>query len=332
MFAFAVVEHATGRLVLGRRPARHQAALPGPDPDRLRFASTLPALLAGGGTDTSIDLTALALLHDVPQRGAARRGRSSTAIRKLPPATVRVVEPDGRHRDHVYWQPEFSRDPDRADWTAQDWQDALLDQLRVAVDRRMVADVPVGVLLSGGIDSSLVVALLAEAGQTGLATFSIGFDSAGGESGDEFEYQLAGGRAVRHRPPPDPDRQPPAAAGHRCGHRGDERAHGEPRLRGLLPAQPGRLGECQGGAVRPGCGRGAGRLRLVPAARRGTAGRGGRGVRRGVLRPALAGDEPAAGAELAGRPRRPEPRSSPTGSAGPARRPRWTRRCATTPW
>jgi asparagine synthase (glutamine-hydrolysing) len=52
----------------------------------------------------------------------------------------------------------------------------------------MVADVPVGVLLSGGIDSSLVVALLAEAGQTGLQTFSIGFDSAGGESGDEFEY------------------------------------------------------------------------------------------------------------------------------------------------
>jgi asparagine synthase (glutamine-hydrolysing) len=52
----------------------------------------------------------------------------------------------------------------------------------------MVADVPVGVLLSGGIDSSLVVALLAEAGQTDLATFSIGFDSAGGESGDEFEY------------------------------------------------------------------------------------------------------------------------------------------------
>jgi asparagine synthase (glutamine-hydrolysing) len=52
----------------------------------------------------------------------------------------------------------------------------------------MVADVPVGVLLSGGIDSSLVVALLAEAGQHGLQTFSIGFESAGGESGDEFSY------------------------------------------------------------------------------------------------------------------------------------------------
>jgi asparagine synthase (glutamine-hydrolysing) len=52
----------------------------------------------------------------------------------------------------------------------------------------MVADVPVGVLLSGGIDSSLVVALLAERGQSGLQTFSIGYDSAGGEAGDEFEY------------------------------------------------------------------------------------------------------------------------------------------------
>jgi asparagine synthase (glutamine-hydrolysing) len=52
----------------------------------------------------------------------------------------------------------------------------------------MVADVPVGVLLSGGIDSSLVVALLAEAGQRGLATFSIGFDGIGEDVGDEFEF------------------------------------------------------------------------------------------------------------------------------------------------
>jgi asparagine synthase (glutamine-hydrolysing) len=52
----------------------------------------------------------------------------------------------------------------------------------------MVADVPVGVLLSGGLDSSLIVALLAEEGQTGLKTFSVGFHAAGGEKGDEFEY------------------------------------------------------------------------------------------------------------------------------------------------
>ena len=56
------------------------------------------------------------------------------------------------------------------------------------------------------------MALLAEAGQHGLKTFSIGFDSAGGESGDEFEYSTLVARALRHRPPPDQDRQLAAAA------------------------------------------------------------------------------------------------------------------------
>ena len=109
-------------------------------------------------------------------------------VRKLPPATVRVIQPDGSHTDTLYWTPEFGRDPDKASWSAGDWEAALMDALRTAVERRMVADVPVGVLLSGGIDSSIVVALLAEHGQHGLATFSIGFDSSDGESGDEYFY------------------------------------------------------------------------------------------------------------------------------------------------
>jgi len=187
MFAFAVYEHLSGRLVLGRDRLGIKPLYLDATPDRLRFASTLPALLEGGGTDTSIDKTALA--HYLTFHSVVPAPRTIlNGIKKLPPATVRVVERDGTSTERLYWQPDFSRDPDRADWSDQDWQEALLQSLRTAVDRRMVSDVPVGVLLSGGIDSSLVVALLAEAGQTDLKTFSIGFDSAGGESGDEFEY------------------------------------------------------------------------------------------------------------------------------------------------
>ena len=187
MFAFAIAEHESGRLVLARDRLGIKPLYVDESRSRLRFASTLPALVAGGGTDTSIDRTALAYymtFHSV----VPAPHTILTGVRKLPPATIRMVEPDGKTRDRTYWTPAFDRDPERVDWDERDWQDELIARLRTAVDRRMVADVPVGVLLSGGIDSSLVVALLAQAGQTGLHTFSIGFDSAGGESGDEFEY------------------------------------------------------------------------------------------------------------------------------------------------
>ncbi|MDQ1661203.1 MAG: hypothetical protein QOJ68_1183 [Blastococcus sp.] len=187
MFAFAVVEHRSGRLVLARDRLGIKPMYVDTRPERLRFASTVQALVAGGGVDTSIDRTALAQYMTFHSVVPAPRTILS-GVRKLPPATVRTVEPDGTTQDHEYWRPDFTRDESRRDWTSRDWEEALLEQLRVAVERRMVSDVPVGVLLSGGIDSSLVVALLAEMGQTGLSTFSIGFDSAGGESGDEFEY------------------------------------------------------------------------------------------------------------------------------------------------
>ena len=155
---------------------------------RLRFASSTPALLAGGGTDTSIDPIALHYYMTfhciVPAPRTILNG-----VRKLPPATVRVDRDRRARRPSTSTGPRPSAaDAEHASWSDRDWEEALLESLRVAVDRRMVADVPVGVLLSGGIDSSLVVALLAEAGQRDLKTFSIGFASSGGEKGDEFEY------------------------------------------------------------------------------------------------------------------------------------------------
>lgn len=185
MFAFAIAERESGRVVMARDRLGIKPLYVARAPGRLRFASTLPALLAGGGVDTSIDPVALhhyMSFHSVvPAPLTILQG-----VQKLPPATVRVIEADGKETDHVYWEPTFQRPTERA--SKEEWEERVIDKLRLAVRRRMVADVPVGVLLSGGIDSSLVVALLAESGQRDLMTFSIGFEAAGGESGDEFHY------------------------------------------------------------------------------------------------------------------------------------------------
>ena len=187
MFAVAIAERDTGRVVLARDRLGIKPLYVAESGNNVRFASTLPALLAGGGIDTSIDTTALA--YYLTFHAVVPPPRTILAgVRKLPPATVRIYEPDGTRREHRYWDAPFARDPGRSDWTEADWQDALAESLSTAVRRRMVSDVPVGVLLSGGLDSSLVVALLAEQGQTGLSTFSIGFESVGGREGDEFEY------------------------------------------------------------------------------------------------------------------------------------------------
>jgi asparagine synthase (glutamine-hydrolysing) len=187
MFAFAIAERKTGRLILARDRLGIKPLYLAQSPGRLRFASTLPALVAAGDVDTSLD--PVALHHYLSFHSVVPPPRTILAgVRKLPAATVSVVEPDGRMTDERYWSPPHSRDPERLTMTADEWQEQVLERLRVAVARRMVADVPVGVLLSGGIDSSLIVALLAGEGQTDLTTFSIGFEAAGGESGDEFFY------------------------------------------------------------------------------------------------------------------------------------------------
>jgi asparagine synthase (glutamine-hydrolysing) len=184
MFAFAIAEHHSGRVVLARDRLGIKPLYLSETPGRLRFASTLPALVAAGDVDTSIDK--VALQHYMTFHSVVPAPRTIlTGVRKLPPATVRTINADGTSREHVYWEASFTRDDSIAE---AEWPELIHEKLRVAVERRMVADVPVGVLLSGGIDSSYIVALLAEQGQRGLTTFSIGFEAAGGETGDEFAY------------------------------------------------------------------------------------------------------------------------------------------------
>jgi asparagine synthase (glutamine-hydrolysing) len=187
MFAFVVVERDSGRVVMARDRFGIKPLYLSRGPGRLRFASSLPALLRAGGVDTSID--PVALHHYMSFHAVVPAPRTILAgVGKLPPATVRTIEPDGRESDREYWRPVHSRRPDLADLHPVEWQERVLESLRTAVRRRMVSDVPVGVLLSGGIDSSLIVGLLAEEGQRDLATFSIGFEAVGGRSGDEFVY------------------------------------------------------------------------------------------------------------------------------------------------
>ncbi len=187
MFAVAIHERDSGRVVFirdrfGIKPLYYAETGKG-----VRFASTLPALLRAGGIDTSIDR--VALHHYMTWHAVVPPPRTIlSGVRKLPPATIRIYEPDGRHSDTTYWTPTFERTPEDACRSVEDWEEILLESLRASVRRRMVADVPVGVLLSGGVDSSLIVGLLAEEGQTGLATYSIGFEEAHGEKGDEFTY------------------------------------------------------------------------------------------------------------------------------------------------
>lgn len=187
MFAFAIHEHDNGRVILvrdrfGIKPLYHAER-----PGGFRFASSLPALLAAGDVDTSLDPVAIHhYMHwhaVVPAPHTLLQG-----VRKLPPATIRTIEANGDTSNHIYWKVDINQSDEDLKVSGEEWQERVLDALRLAVKRRMVADVPVGVLLSGGVDSSLIVGLLAEAGQSDLNTFSVGFEEAGGEKGDEFQY------------------------------------------------------------------------------------------------------------------------------------------------
>ncbi len=184
MFAFAIVDRDTQEVVLARDRLGIKPLYLHESGGRLRFASTLPALLAGGGVSAEID--PIALHHYLTFHSVVPAPRTILAeVRRVPPATLVRVRADGRRRERRYWDLDFDREPPEP-MAPEDWNDAVLESLRTAVRRRQVADVPVGVLLSGGLDSSLITALLAEGGQRGLQTFSIGFESHGEIEGDEF--------------------------------------------------------------------------------------------------------------------------------------------------
>lgn len=186
MFAFAIWNLRNETLFLARDRMGIKPLYYTQDDKRLRFASSTQALLATDNVDTSIDEVALHNLFSlhavVPAPRTILRG-----IRKLEPAHCVTIDSLGGRHLRRYWTLNARRPAEQ--YTQTEWQEKIHQALKLAVKRRIeIADVPVGVLLSGGLDSSLLVALLAEQGVSNLKTFTIGFDDQPEERGNEFEY------------------------------------------------------------------------------------------------------------------------------------------------
>ena len=199
MFALAIWDQRSNQLFLARDRFGIKPLYLNQTSQRLRFASSLPALLAGGGVDTTLD--AIALHHHFTLHTVVPAPRTVLkGVRKLPPANTLRFDPDGTVTEQVYWTLNATRPA--SPLSEAEWLDATREQLTLSVKRRLLAaDVPVGVLLSGGLDSSLLVGLLADQ-VPDLRTFSIGFEDlgAGAEKADEFEFsdQIATHFNTRH--------------------------------------------------------------------------------------------------------------------------------------
>ncbi len=175
MFAFAVWDERDRRLFLARdRLGKKPLVYAHLDGGGIAFASELNALAALPGIDTAVDAEAVNLYlayQYVPHPWTIYRG-----IRKLPPAHTLVWKPGGEPEIRRYWKIDFERK--RRVESEAALAGEFREQLRASVRRRLVADVPVGAFLSGGIDSSAVVAFMSEEASK-VRTFSIGFEEEG---------------------------------------------------------------------------------------------------------------------------------------------------------
>jgi asparagine synthase (glutamine-hydrolysing) len=183
MFAVALWDGSRERLVLardriGKKPLLWTVLRDG----TLAWASELKALAQLPGLPRDVDLGALDAylsLQYVPDPQTALRD-----VRRLPPAHVLVAERGGEPRVERYWRLE----PAALSLSEDEWLERVREEVRGAVRRRLIADVPLGALLSGGIDSSVIVGLMAQESAGPVRTFTIGFSDA---RYDEREYARA---------------------------------------------------------------------------------------------------------------------------------------------
>lgn len=187
MFDFALWDARRRRLLIGRDRLGVKPLYVLQDGRRLAFATEAKALLQLPGVRTELDRSVLAdYLHlgYVPAPLCIFKG-----IRKLPPATLLAVE-GGQVREWRYWRLPAAVDPgpSEADWVAR-----IRDGIDRSVRMQMVSDVPIGAFLSGGVDSSAVVAAMARHSDQPIRTYAIGFE---GGSAEQLYNELPYARQV----------------------------------------------------------------------------------------------------------------------------------------
>ena len=182
MFAFAIWDARRQRLFIARdrfgiKPLHY--AVVG---NTLVFGSELKSILQYPGVDRSLDIVALneyLSFEYVPTPRSIFKN-----IRKLPPGHTLVFSERGLEIA-PYWDISLAKSERRPPVSWREYQEQLRHELRDAVQKEMVSDVPIGVLLSGGVDSSTVLAMMAEARPSDLESFAVAFEE---KSFDESRF------------------------------------------------------------------------------------------------------------------------------------------------
>lgn len=180
MFAFAIWDKDKRELFIardriGKKPIKYYF-----DTEVFIFASELKAILANKEVKKEIDYMAIDQYLTFGYVPSPKTGFKN--IYKLEPASYLLINEDGQVVKKEYWDIDFEK---KLNLTEVEWEEKILKKLKESVNIRLMADVPLGAHLSGGVDSSLIVALMAEQISGPVKTFSVGFEE---RSYDETTY------------------------------------------------------------------------------------------------------------------------------------------------
>ena len=185
MFSIALWDSRKKRLVLARDRVGKKPLFYAWDGRRLLFASEIKALFPAGGVSKDIDVEALSDYFSYQYIPAPKTIYKS--VRKVQPAHYVVVDANGL-REVPYWDLRFDQTRQLSE---REWCEALLEEYRTAVRSRLISEVPLGAFLSGGVDSSSVVALM-NTFQSPVTTCSIGFSESSYDEANDARAFAAG--------------------------------------------------------------------------------------------------------------------------------------------